>query len=199
KHFRIEMTEESLRYERDEARISQEAALDGLYVIRTSVSPAELGADAAVRAYKRLSAVERAFRSFKAVDLKIQPIYHRLADRVRAHVLLCMLAYYVEWHMRRALAPLLFDDHAPPPAPQSPVASARRSAAAEAKARHKQLEDGTPVQSFQTLLKDLATLAKNRVRSKAADAGAFDMLTTPTPLQQRAFALLGVSPRLERV
>ncbi len=198
KHFHIEITDESLGYERDEARINQEAALDGIYVIRTSVPPAELGAEAAVRAYKRLATVERAFRSFKGVDLKVQPIYHRLEERVRAHVLLCMLAYYVEWYMRRALAPLLFDDHEQPPAQRSPVAPARRSTAAEAKVRTKQLEDGTPVQSFQGLLEDLATLAKNRVRSKSAGAVAFDMLTTPTPLQQRAFDLLGVSPRLNR-
>ncbi len=199
KHFHIDITDASLHYERDEGRIRQEAARDGIYVIRTSVPIEDLDAPAAVRAYKRLSTVERAFRSFKAMELKVRPIYHRLADRVRAHVFLCMLAYYVEWHMRRAVAPLLFDDHEPRPARGSPVAAATRSAAAEAKARHRQLEDGTPVQSFESLLKDLATLAMNRVRSKTAGAVAFDMVTTPTLVQQRALDLLGISPRLERM
>src|SRR6516164_9773138 len=196
KHFRITITDELLSYERDTAHIAQEAALDGIYVIRTSVPAAELDAAAAVRAYKRLSTVERAFRSLKAVDLKVRPIYHRLADRVRAHVFLCMLAYYVEWHMRRALAPLLFDDPEPPARRESPVTPAQRSAVAEAKAQRKHLEDGTPVQSFQALLRDLATVAKNRVQSKVAPGVVLDILTTPTSVQQRAFDLLGISPRM---
>lgn len=198
KHFMITITDETFRFERDQDKIAQEAALDGIYVIRTSVPADALSPAATVRAYKQLSTVERAFRSFKSLDLRVRPIYHHLEDRVRAHVFLCMLAYYVEWHMRRAVAPLLFDDHMPPRPERSPVAPAKRSAEAEAKARHQQLEDGTPVQSFQSLLKDLATLTNNRVQAKIGKDQdiTFDMLTTPTPLQQRAFDLLGVSPRL---
>ncbi len=192
KHFRIEITEDRFRYERDHESITQEAALDGFYVIRTSVTADRLGAEDAVRSYKRLSAVERAFRSLKTIDLEVRPIFHRLADRVRAHVFMCMLAYYVEWHMRRALAPLLFDDHERPLPQGSPVAPARRSVAAETKARRQRLEDGTPVHSFRTLLEELATLAKNRVRLKDAESVEFDELTEPSPIQQQAFQLLEV-------
>lgn len=192
KHFRLTITDESLSYERDAASIQREAALDGLYVIRTSVTTDKLSAAEAVAAYKRLAGVERAFRSLKTVDLDVRPIFHRLADRVRAHVFLCMLAYYVEWHMRRALAPLLFDDHERPARVGSPVAPAKRSAAAEAKARTQRLADGTPVHSFRTLLGELATLVRNRVQPKTSGALAFDMLTRPNPTQQRAFELLGV-------
>ena len=147
--------------------------------------------------YKRLAQVERAFRSLKTVDLKVRPIYHRLADRVRAHVFICMLAYYVEWHMRRALAPMLFDDDDKDAAARrrsSPVAKARRSAKAERKALTKLTADGAPVHSFRTLLSDLATLVRNRIQPK--DGSTFDILTTPSPLQQRAFDLLNVVPRL---
>lgn len=196
KHFRWEITDETFTYERDQPRIAQEAALDGIYVIRTTVPAAVLGADEAVRAYKRLSTVERAFRSFKSLDLKVHPIHHRLEDRVRSHVFLCLLAYYVEWHMRQALAPLLFDDDdkaAGEARRASIVAPAQRSPRALRKAQTKHTDDGLPVHSFQTLLDDLQTVAKNRVR---AGGIAFDMITTPTPLQQRAFDLLGVSYRL---
>src|SRR5262249_7412668 len=154
-------------YRRAEARITEEAALDGIYVIRTSVKPEAFASDEAVRAYKDLSTVERAFRCMKAVDLKVRPIYHWLDDRIRAHVFLCMLAYYVEWHMRERLAPLLFDDHAREEAEAtraSIVQPAPRSKAAKAKDSSKQTEDGLPVHSFRTLLADLGTLAKNRVR-----------------------------------
>jgi len=192
KHFRLEITEERFSFERDREGIAQEAALDGIYVVRTSVPPERLTAEDAVRSYKRLSAVEQAFRSLKTIELEIRPIFHRLADRVRAHVFLCMLAYYVEWHMRRALAPLLFDDPQPQLRPGSPVAPARRSAAAEAKAHRQRLEDGTPVHSFRTLLEELATLTKNRLQLKDAESAEFDELTEPTPLQRRAFELLGV-------
>ena len=195
KHFRPWITARKFRYERKEDKIAREAALDGIYVIRTSVEAEALSAEEAVRAYKRLSKVERAFRSLKTVDLKVRPIHHRLEHRVRSHVFLCMLAYYVEWHMRRALAPLLFDDHEPPAPTGSPVAPARRSQAAQAKAREKRLADGTPVQSFQDLLRDLATLAKDRVRVKGTGV-EFDKLANATPLQQRAFDLLEVSPGL---
>ena len=179
--------------------IEREAALDGLYVIRTSVPTATLPSAEVVRHYKRLSTVERAFRSVKTVDLKVHPIHHHLAERGRAHVLLCMLAYYVEWHMRRDLAPLLFDDEDKPAAEalrSSVVAPAKRSPKAERKAHTKRTDDGAPVHSFQTLLDDLSTVAKNRVRPQIEKAAAFDVITTPTPLQQRAFDLLRVSPRL---
>jgi transposase len=199
KHFRLEITEDSFRYERDQGRIDREAALDGIYVIRTSVSAELLSAEQAVRSYKSLAVVERAFRSLKTVDLKVRPIHHHLADRVRAHVLLCMLAYYVEWHMREKLAPMLFDDDDKPEAERlraSVVSPAQRSRKALAKARTKRTEDGLPVHSFQTLLEDLATVAKNRVRTKADSDATFDVITTPTPIQQRAFDLLGVSHRM---
>jgi len=196
KHFRLEIEDHRFHYERDLPRIASEAALDGIYVIRTSVAADALSAENTVRWYKRLSVVERAFRSLKTVDLKVRPIGHRKEDRVRAHVLLCMLAYYVEWHMRRALAPILFDDETHPAPTGSPVAPARRSPAAEAKVHSRRLADGTPVQSFQCWLADLATLVKNRHRSKAAGALEFDITTTPTTPQQRAFDLLGISIRV---
>ena len=195
KHFRIEITPTSFSYTRDDARIAQEAALDGLYVIRTNVPAEQLSAPETVRAYKRLSATERAFRSFKTVDLHMRPIYHHLADRVRAHVFLCFLAYYVEWHMRRALAPVLFDDEDPAAGEAqrtSVVAPAQRSPGAQRKAQRLCTEDGTAVHSFATLLQDLATVAKNRVRLGGVEV---DIVTTPTPLQQQAFDLLNVSYR----
>ena len=149
----------------------------------------------AVRTYKSLAQVEQAFRSLKSVDLKVRPIHHRLEERVRAHVLLCMLAYYVEWHMRQALAPLLFDDDEPAAAEAartSVVAPAQRSPSAQRKALTKLTADDTPVHSFQTLLADLATLARNCILPTTKDPMPFDLVTTPTPLQQRAFDLLGV-------
>ena len=195
KHFRIEITDSSFCYQRDQARIAAEVALDGIYVIRTSLPKQRMSATDVVRSYKQLSRVERAFRCIKTVDLKVRPIFHRLADRVRAHVFLCVLAYYVEWHMRRALAPLLFDDQDPQPQ-SSPVAPARRSPGALAKLASRSTEDGMTVQSFRGLLGDLATLAKNRIRLHGVDEATFDMLTRPTPLQRRAFELLDVSPAL---
>ena len=197
KHFTTTVTEDGFSYERDEARIAEETALDGIYVIRTNVPAGEMAPEEAVRAYKSLSRVERAFRSFKGVDLKVRPVHHRLEKRVRAHVFLCMLAYYVEWHMRRALAPLLFDDDDPAAAEAartSPVAPARVSQAARAKAGRKRTPDGLPVHSFQTLLDDLATLTRNRVRPAVPGAMTADMLARPTPLQAKAFDLLGVRP-----
>ncbi len=199
KPFTLEITDSSLRVTRDAAAIAREAALDGVYVLRTSLDAARLPTAEAVRSYKRLAQIERAFRSLKTVDLKVRPIHHRLADRVRAHVFLCMLAYYVEWHMRRALAPMLFDDDDPAAGEalrRSVVAPAQRSPRAKAKALTKRTAEGTPVHSFQTLLADLATLTQNRVQPKAPGTPAFEMLATPTPLQQRAFELLGVSPRV---
>jgi hypothetical protein len=199
KHFRLEIGEREFRYERDEERIAAEAALDGIYVIRTSVPREKLGPDDAVRAYKQLAVVERAFRSLKNVDLKVRPIHHWKADRVRAHVFLCMLAYYVEWHMRQALAPMLFDDHdkkAGARLRESIVAPACRSPEAEVKARTKRTLDGQPVQSFQSLLADLATIVKNTNRPRSASHLTFEVITTPTTHQQRALDLLGVSHRV---
>ena len=199
KHFTITISHNALSYQRDAAAIAAEAALDGLYVIRTNVPVDGWPAPETVRAYKRLAEVERTFRSLKTVDLHVRPIHHRTADRVRAHVFLCLLAYYVEWHMRQALKPLLFDDEDKAAAEAlraSVVAPAQRSPRAKAKAATKRTEDGWPVHSFQTLLADLATLTQNQVRPLGADGVPLDILTTPTPLQQRAFELLGVSARL---
>jgi hypothetical protein len=199
KHFRLEIEEEGFHYARHAEAIAEEAALDGIYVLRTSVPAEALGSEDTVRAYKGLSAVERAFRSLKTVDLHVRPVHHHNADRVRCHVLLCMLAYYVEWHMRQALAPLLFedDDRAAAEALRpSVVAPAERSPRAHRKLETKRTEDGFPVHSFQTLLRDLATLARNTIQPKAAGAVTFEQLTQPTPLQQRAFELLGVSYRV---
>ncbi len=198
KHFRTESGEDSFCYERKSQQIEEEASLDGLYVIRTSLPAEQLDAEQTVRAYKGLSVIERAFRSFKTIDLKVRPIFHRLEERVRAHVFLCMLAYYVEWHMRQKLAPLLFDDDDPEGKEakrSSVVAPAQRSDRAERKARTKRTDDGWPVQSFQGLLGDLATLCKNLVLTKGG-GDTFDTLTTPTPLQQRAFDLLDVKPMM---
>ena len=195
KHFLVHITDDSFRYERDTARIAAEAALDGIYIIRTSVPAEALGAQDTVKAYKSLSQVERAFRSYKTIDLKVRPIFHRLADRVRAHVFMCMLAYYVEWHMREALAPMLFDDHDPEAAEAvrtCVVAPAQRSTAAQRKARTKRTDDGMIVHSFQTLLKDLRTIVKNRMVPTKPELPAFDKTTCPTPLQQAALDLLGV-------
>lgn len=196
KHFILDITEESFTYHRDEEKIAAEANLDGLYVIRTSVSQEALTAESTVRAYKDLSKVERAFRSFKTVDLKIRPIYHHLENRVRSHVFLCMLSYYVEWHMRGKLQSILFDDEdkaSAEPLRSSIVAPAQRSERATAKDRTKRTEDDLPVHSFQTFLADMGTLTKNRVRAKDASSCEFYMLTRPTELQRRAFELLGVS------
>jgi len=203
KHFKLQITDTSLSCERDKERIAAEATLDGIYIIRTSVPKDVLNAESTVRAYKDLSRVERAFRSLKTVDLKIRPIHHRLPDRVRAHVFLCVLAYHVEWHMRRALAPLLFDDEDKELAAslrRSIVAPAVRSPKAEDKAARKRTDEDQPVHSFHTLLKDLATLTRNRIRPSldrsTSPEAEFEMLTTPTPLQQRAFELLGLHPAL---
>ena len=194
KHFRLTITEETLGFARDAAAIAREAALDGFYVLRTSVSPETLDAAATVLAYKSLAQVERAFRSLKSIDLDIRPVHHRLAGRVRAHVFLCMLAYYVAWHMRRKLAPLLFEDHdrkAAAAARPSPVAAAEVSPAAHAKARTRKTDDGAPVHSFRTLLADLATLTRNTVRF--GDKLPITVLSRPTPPQQRAFDHLGLA------
>ncbi len=195
KHFITKISEKSFSYSRNAGKIAQEAALDGLYVIRTSVARDAMTAESAVRAYKDLSKVERAFRSLKTVDLKVRPIYHRVDNRVRAHVFLCMLAYYVEWHMRQRLAPILFDDHEKEIAESlrdSVVAPAKRSPRAEQKAHRKVTEDGQPVHSFQTLLKDLATVVKSQCQPKIAGAPTFEKVTRLTSPQRRAIKLLGI-------
>jgi hypothetical protein len=194
KHFELDIGDEHLVVTRRDAKIAQEAALDGIYVLRTSVASERLEGQDVVRAYKRLSRVERAFRGFKAVDLQVRPIHHHTEPRVRAHIFLCLLAYYVQWHLERAWAPLLFRDEERPELPD-PVAPAVRSDAALAKAHTQRLPDGTPVHSFGTLLSELATLTRNRVVPVGApDEAAFEITAIPTPLQARALALLDLTP-----
>jgi len=196
KHFNITIADDSLSFTRDHAAIAKEAALDGFYVLRTNAPAEAINTADTVRAYKSLARVERAFRCLKTTDLEIRPIFHWLSPRVRAHVFLCMLAYYVEWHMRQALAPMLFDDHdraAGEALRSSPVAKAEPSPAATRKARKKQTDDGQPVHSFRTLLADLATLTRNTVKCGKA---RFALLATPTGIQQRALDLLGVKLQL---
>ncbi len=194
KHFIVQCNEDGFSWERNEERIAQEAALDGIYVVRTSVPAEQLSSSDAVRSYKSLSKVERAFQSYKTVDLKVRGVHHRLEGRVRAHVFLCMLAYYVEWHMRRSLAPLLFDDEerGAMDSRSSPVEAARSSNGTRAKAGRKRTGDGLVVHSFRTLLGDLATLTRNRVQPAAEGAEAADVLSSPTPLQAEVFRLLDV-------
>ncbi len=194
KHFELDITDDHLVVTRRDEAIEAEAALDGIYVLRTSVPAERLESADVVRAYKRLSRVERAFRGFKAVDLQVRPIHHHTGDRVRAHIFLCLLAYYVQWHLERAWAPLLFRDEERPELPD-PVAPAVRSDAALAKAHTQRLPDGTPVHSFGTLLSELATLTRNRVVPVGApDEAAFEITAIPTPLQARALSLLELTP-----
>ena len=196
KHFEWSIDEKGwFSYGRNASSIAAEAAVDGLYVIRTSVPESELDAPGTVRAYKRLGTVERAFRSLKTVDLKVRPVFHRSAERVRAHVLLCMLAYYVQWHMRQRLKAMLFDDEDPGAAEAaraSIVAPARVSDSAQSKARTKRTAEGDPVHSFRTLLNDLATVTRNTVAPRLPGAEPFEIITRPTALQHKAFELLGV-------
>jgi len=197
KHFLLKITDDSFSYERRAERIAEEATLDGFYVVRTSVNAAVLGSEETVACYKRLSNVERLFRCMKTVDLKVRPIFHRLEDRVRAHVFICMLAYYVEWEMRHLVCPILFEDddkEAAERARSSIVARAERSDSAKAKIEEKRSADDFPVHSFQTLLSDLSTLAKIYMCAKIEGSPTFVQYTTPTRLQERAFQLLGVEP-----
>ena len=199
KHFTLIITDDSFAFTRNTDAIEAEGKLDGFYVIRTNLGETTLAASDVVRAYKSLSQAERAFRSIKTVDLEIRPIHHRLADRVRAHVLLCMLAYYLEWHMRQALAPILFDDHQRAEAAASRssiVAPAQRSKAARYKAATKRTYDGLPVHSFQSLLAELATFTRNTMAIAAAPHDTFLLYPQPTPTQRRAFELLALQPRL---
>ncbi len=193
KHFELSIGETTLGWARRQDAIEAEAALDGLYVIRTSLEAQRMDAPSCVRSYKALSNVERAFRSLKTMDLKVRPIHHRLAERVRAHILLCMLAYYVEWHMRQAWAPLMFaDTDQAAKATRDPVAPAKRSAAAQRKAQSKVIDDGQPAHSFATLMTEMATIVRNTCRTPSADPDAptFELLTTATAHQQRALALI---------
>ena len=200
KHFELTITETSFSYARREEKIQAEAALDGLYVIRSSVPKESMTADELVSTYKNLSKVERAFRSMKSVDLHVRPIYHFNDDRIRAHVFLCMLAYYVEWHLRDRLRELLFDDddrEAAQKSRRSVVAPARRSKSAREKDATLRTASGLPVQSFQDLLKDLSTLNRNTVRLESSGA-EFKQLTEATALQRRVFELLSTPPASER-
>jgi transposase len=197
KHFELSITDTALSWTRKSDAIAAEAALDGLYVIRTSLGADQLDAAATVAAYKSLAHVERAFRCMKTIDLHVRPVFHYNAQRVRAHVLLCMLAYYVEWHMRECLKPMLFDDEFIEQAQAtraSPVNKALRSDHAQAKDATKRGDDGSPLHSFRTLLQDLATVAYN-ITSTSLNPDAKIVITTrPTPVQAKAFKLLGVNP-----
>ena len=193
KHFELVIGDNTFIFSRKSDNIAAEAALDGIYIIRTSVGAAQMDAADCVRNYKSLANVERAFRSLKTIDLKVRPIHHRTADRVRAHIFLCMLAYYVEWHMREAWRELMFaDTDQQAKATRDPVAPAKRSKAAQAKAARHTLDDGTPVHSFATLMAELATIVRNTCRTPKAgpDAPTFEVLTTPNAKQQRALELI---------
>ena len=192
KHFSLTITDTAFRFAIREAQVALEAQLDGIYLIRTNVSADVMTAEDAVRNYKALSQVERAFRSLKTIDLHVRPIHHRVADRVRSHIFLCMLAYYVEWHMREAWRSLLFaDEDQAAKAQRDPVAPARRSEAADHKAATHRLANGTTVHSFRTLLEDLSSMVRNTCRTtRDADAPTFAVVTTPTAEQRRALDLL---------
>jgi len=195
KHFILHIDEDAFCFERNETSIAKETTLDGFYVIRTSVSAERMDARETVRTYKSLSRVEQAFRSLKSVDLHIRPIYHHLDDRVRTHIFLCMLAYYVEWHMRQRLAPLLFDDEDKEEMADkkaSVVAPAIGSPSAKNKARSKRTKDDLPVSSFQTLLKSLSSLCRNTIEFKIPGSESFYRNTEPTAVQAKAFELLDV-------
>jgi hypothetical protein len=195
KHFDLTITESSFDFQRDEEKINTEKLLDGLYVVRTSLPKETMNSERVVETYKSLSHVERAFRCLKTVDLQLRPIYHHKDDRIRAHVFVCMLSYYVEWHMRERLHNVLFDDcdrELSKAARTSPVAPAIRSEAAKRKDASRLTADGYPVQSFQDLLRDLATLTRNRIRIADFDA-EYDKLTVPTDYQRHVFDLLNVT------
>ena len=189
KHFAVTITDDSLAVERRQDRIDAEAALDGFYVLRTPIPADELDAAAVVTAYKNLKYVERDFRHIKSDDLDLRPVFHRLGERVKAHVLICMLACYLTWHLRRAWAPLTFTDQ-DPPGQDNPVAPARRSATAQAKASGQYDPAGRPYHSFRGLLEHLATLTRNQVRYAGTQV-TIAMLAEPTGAQRQAFELIG--------
>ena len=195
KHFQRVITNTSLTYRRDQTRIDTEAALDGIYVLRTSVPASDLDATGVIIGYKNLANVERDFRSIKSDDLDLRPIHHRLTERVKAHVLICMLACYVTWHLRKAWAPLTYtDEH--PPTRDNPVTAANRSPAAQTKTSRRQAPDGTPLRSFRGLLTHLATMTRNDIRYHHTDTN-IPTLTEPTPEQRRAFDLLNTTIPLQ--
>ena len=197
KHFEITVTAGAITWSRRQERIAAEGRLDGVYVIRTSLDPEAIGPEAAVEAYKSLAQVERAFRVLKASRLEIRPVHVYSGDHVRAHVFLCMLAFHVEWHLRRRLTPLLFEDDDREGARaqrNSPVAPARVSKSAKAKADTKLTPDGLPVHSLTTLLADLATLTLNEATVPSNPDHHFPVFAQPTPLQSRAFKLLEIEP-----
>ena len=192
KYYNLEIKDDQFNYSRRTELIAQEIALDGIYVIRTSVSQEVMDATTTVKSYKSLSQVESAFRCYKTIDLNVRPIYHHKEDRVKAHIFLCMLAYYVEWHLRKALAPLLFEDEDTEDKYQD-IVKASRSASAKSKDRKKRNEHNLPVHSFRTLLEDLGTICLNKVEcSLASGKYVFDQITRPTLLQQKILDLLGV-------
>jgi hypothetical protein len=195
KHFELTITKNTFSYCRKEQRIQAEAALDGLYVVRSSVEKKQMDSDRVVANYKSLARVERAFRCLKTVDLSLRPIYHRNEERIRSHVFICMLAYYVEWHMREKLRPVLFADddrEAAEEARQSAVSPAQRSPSAKRKDALRRTDDGHPVQSFRDILQDLATLCRNRIRIPSVEA-EYEKLTTPTSYQQHVLELLNIT------
>ena len=191
KHFTVTITDTTLAVTRKQDQIEEEAALDGFYVLRTPVPADQLGASGVVAAYKNLKYAGRDFRHIKSDDLDLRPVFHRLEERVKAHVLICMLACYLTWHLRRAWAPLTYTDQ-DPPAPANPVTPARRSAAAQAKASRQHDPAGRPYRSFRGLLEHLATLTRNQVRFTGTQA-TVPMLTEPTSAQREAFTLLGAA------
>ncbi|MGD8957812.1 MAG: IS1634 family transposase [Chromatiaceae bacterium] len=197
KHFEVTIEDGAFSYRRREQAIAREAQLDGLYVIRTSEAQEQLSAEQAVRSYKNLARVERAFRTLKGMDLRIRPIHHRNEDRVRAHIFLCLLAYYVEWHLRQAWAELLFDDETLPRERlhRDPVAAAKPSKAAQKKKSQRRTEEGLPIHSFSTLMAELGTRCRHRCRLKAdPDTPSIEQDTEPTPLQARALGLIRMFP-----
>jgi len=192
KHFALEITDERFAFARKSEQIAAEAALDGIYILRTTVTEQELSAADVVRSYKQLAQVERGFRTLKGPELEIRPVHHRLEDRVRAHVFLCMLAYYLTWHLREAWAPLLFKDERPSSA-ADPVAKSTRSPSAQRKAQSKRTDAGEQVHSYKSLLAELATLTRNTIRLPQTTA-TFEKLTEPTPTQARALELAEHAP-----
>lgn len=196
KHFELTINDGQFEYQRRQGEIDREIALDGIYVIRTSEPAAKLSADDAVRSYKNLARVEQVFRTVKGVEIRVRPIHHRLEERVRSHIFICLLAYYVEWHMRQALAPLLFDDETvvDDRKQRDPVATVQPTARAKQKKRQRTTDDGLPIHSFTTLLRELATICRVRCRVEGTDMPPIYQHPEPTPLQRKVRDLLRVFP-----
>lgn len=192
KHFVIEITDDSFHFYRNEASIQEEAALDGIYILRTTIAQDELDPAGVISAYKELKGVEWDFRSMKAIDIDLRPIHHRLEDRVKAHALICFLATYITFYLRKALAPLTFTD-TDPTIPSDPVVPATRSLSARKKDARKKNSQGEPVRSFRELLEHLGTLSRDTLRIAGENGVTFDLVATPTPTQRRVFELLGSS------